>query len=86
MIYFGYVLQYYVHTSVGTGMQGPPAIAPAPAPAGPQTTTTTTVSALHQPLMHHLAPQPLTHPGVSPSPMPQVRFFFNNNYDAIGIN
>lgn len=50
-------------------MQGPPAIAPAP---GPQTTTTTTVSALHQPLMHHLATQQLTHPGVSPSPMPQV--------------
>ncbi|RXG52141.1 hypothetical protein Avbf_16561, partial [Armadillidium vulgare] len=67
--YMGRFNNYYVHTSVGTSMQGPPAIAPAP--AGPQTTTTTTVSALHQPLMHHLAPQPLTHPGVSPSPMPQ---------------
>ncbi|KAK8720409.1 hypothetical protein OTU49_013341, partial [Cherax quadricarinatus] len=54
--------------SIPSGMQpAPPAIAPAP---GPQTSTST-VSALHQPLQHHLAPQPLTHPGVSPSPMPQ---------------
>ncbi|XP_047483113.1 polyhomeotic-like protein 2 [Penaeus chinensis] len=61
--------QFYVQASLASGMQpAPPAIAPAP---GPQTSTTT-VSAIPQPLQHHLAPQPLTHPGVSPSPMPQV--------------
>ncbi|XP_063591581.1 polyhomeotic-like protein 2 isoform X3 [Penaeus indicus] len=60
--------QFYVQASLASGMQpAPPAIAPAP---GPQTSTTT-VSAIPQPLQHHLAPQPLTHPGVSPSPMPQ---------------
>ncbi|KAK7082126.1 hypothetical protein SK128_024753 [Halocaridina rubra] len=60
--------QFYVQASLASGMQpAPPAIAPAP---GPQTSTTT-VSALHQPLQHHLAQQTLTHPGVSPSPMPQ---------------
>ncbi|XP_064082350.1 polyhomeotic-proximal chromatin protein-like isoform X3 [Macrobrachium nipponense] len=59
--------QFYVQASLASGMQpAPPAIAPAP---GPQTSTTT-VSALHQPLQHHL-PQTIAHPGVSPSPMPQ---------------
>ncbi|XP_068207549.1 polyhomeotic-like protein 2 [Palaemon carinicauda] len=58
---------FYVQASLASGMQpAPPAIAPAP---GPQTSTTT-VSALHQPLQHHL-PQTIAHPGVSPSPMPQ---------------
>ena len=61
-------LQFYVQASLPSGMQqAPPAIAPAP---GPQTSTNTT--SLHQPLQHPLAPQPLPHPGVSPSPMPQV--------------
>ena len=64
-------MQFYVQASVGTAMQVPPAIAPGP---GPQTTTNTVNTLHHQPLQHHQATalQPINHPGVSPSPMPQV--------------
>ena len=54
-------------------MPVPPAIAPAP---GPQTTTNTVSTLQHQPLQHHQTLQPLSHPGVSPSPMPQVSKYF----------
>ncbi|KAK3891231.1 hypothetical protein Pcinc_004873 [Petrolisthes cinctipes] len=56
--------QFYVQTSLASGMPAPPAIAPAPGPS--QSNTNTTMSALH----HHLTPT-LTHPGVSPSPITQ---------------